>query len=382
MQLNRFFFIFYRFIEKFTSVRLESYILYTLFHFYYIVFFRRIINSNKINDFDKRELWEKFRFSNISRLSEFKTTLEKCLIQGPINFENAMEISIRGHHILQGKLIHNSKVKAFLYFTFFANLLCPDIYIKRDGLKLRDRSNNHQFYVLFYNFKFLKKFFSIDSSRKLLKFVEVRIKNGILNEGSTFYHLGVIGCVNDLIKDNFISMETLRNYPKLKECIEDFDSHYKLLSNVNFGDRDETFLSQIKETKELELSDKPSFIESIHIQALSDDFLIFINKIKDDEFGTGGHFHDDYGHFVLQKKHKSIVYDLGTYKYKFEPMYCRREFHNLPFFTDTPGVEYKGRFIRSKNIKLFTEQTSITLCLLMNMAINLFEDIFYSKQKE
>ena len=151
MQLNRLFFILYRFIEKITSIRPESYILYSLFSLYYLVFFRGIIQPIKKKDFDKRELWEKFRFSNISNISDFEASFKSCLLQGPINFENTMEISIRGHFTLQGNLISNFKVKAFLHFIFIANLLCPDLYIKREGLRFRDRSNNHQFYVLFYH---------------------------------------------------------------------------------------------------------------------------------------------------------------------------------------------------------------------------------------
>jgi hypothetical protein len=353
MRLNKLLFIFYRLIERFTSIRLESFILYGLFYFYYIVFFRNLVIPIRARDIDKRELWEKFRFNNISNIKEFEDIIKNSLLQGPINFENTMEISIRGHNILQGELISYSKVKVFLHLTFISNLLCPDLYIKREGLRLSDRSNNHQFYVLFYNFKFLKEFYAIDSSRKLLNFVEVRLKNGIVNEGSTFYHLGVVGCVKDLICNNLIPLKMLKNYPKLNECIENFDSQYNLLSSINFGDRDGTFLVQHKQSDNFKLSDKASLLESVQIYALSDDSMLFINKIKDDEFGTGGHFHDDYGHFVLQKNSKTLVFDLGTYKYKLEPKHCKREYHNLPFFTDTPGVEYKSRFVRFKRHETF-----------------------------
>ena len=34
---------------------------------------------------------------------------------------------------------------------------------------------------------------------------------------------------------------------------------------------------------------------------------------------------------LLFKINKTIVYDLGTYKYELEPKYCRREYHNMPF---------------------------------------------------
>ena len=66
MQLNRLLFIFYRIIEKFTSIRPESYILYSLFYFYYLIFFGRFILPIKKDYGDKRELWEKFRFGKIS----------------------------------------------------------------------------------------------------------------------------------------------------------------------------------------------------------------------------------------------------------------------------------------------------------------------------
>ena len=353
MYLNRLFFIFYRLIEKFTSIRPESYILYSLFVLYFFVFFRKFVKPLKRKDFDKRELWEKFRFKNVTNLSVFEEMIKTSLLQGPINFENTMEISIRGHYILKGKFISDLKVKAFLHFIFFANLICPDLYLKREGILFKDRSNNHQFYVLFYNFKFLKLFYNIDSSKKLLNFVEVRLKDGMLNEGSTFYHLGVMGCVNELISNKLISKERLKKFPKLRECLENFDSHYKFLLSVNFGDRDGTYLAERYELEDFNLSERTSLLKSIYIRHLKDDSLLFINKIKNDDFGSGGHFHDDYGHLVIQKKHNSIVHDIGIYKYEIEPMYCRREFHNLPFFIDTPGVEYKEKFLRMKRHKTF-----------------------------
>ena len=114
MQLNRLLFIFYRIIEKFTSIRPESYILYSLFYFYYLIVFRRFIFPIKKDYGDKRELWEKFRFGKISNLIEFQENLKNCLMQGPINFENSMEISIRGHNMLKGKLAYYFKIKVFL----------------------------------------------------------------------------------------------------------------------------------------------------------------------------------------------------------------------------------------------------------------------------
>ena len=156
--MNRLFFIFYRLIEKFTSIRPESYILYSLFVLYFFVFYRKFVKPLNRKGFDKRELWEKFRFKNVTSLSVFEEMIKASLLQGPINFENTMEISIRGHYILKGKFISDLKVKAFLHFIFFANLICPDLYLKREGILFKDRSNNHQFYVLFYNFKFLKLF--------------------------------------------------------------------------------------------------------------------------------------------------------------------------------------------------------------------------------
>jgi hypothetical protein len=357
MQLNRLFFIFYRLVEKYTSIRLESYILYSLFVFYYFVFFGRLVKPIKRKDFDKRELWEKFRFKNISNLCGFKTAVRNCLLQGPINFENTMELSIRGHYILQGELVGSFRVKAFLHFILIANLLCPDLYIKKEGLRLRDRSNNHQFYVLFFSFKFLKQFYALDTSRKLLAFVEVRLECGMLNEGSTYYHLGVIGCIYDLISSNVISPEKLQDYPKLNECIENFDCQYRLLSKVNFGDRDGTFLVEYEGSKNVEFPGKASLLKSVYIETLTDDSILFINNLSDSEFGTGGHFHDDYGHLVLQKNDSTIVHDLGIYKYQLEPMHCRREYHNLPYFSDTPGVEYKSQFVRLKKHNTFCKVT-------------------------
>lgn len=357
MQLNRLFFVLYRLIEKLISIRPESYILYSLFFFYYIIFFRRFVTPIRQKDFDKRELWEEYRFSNISTLSDFEANVRNCLLQGTVNFENTMELSIRGHYILEGELSRNLSVKVFLHFIFIANLLCPDLYIKREGLRLRDRSNNHQFYVLFYSFKFLKQFYAIDTSHKLLNFVEVRLEHGLLNEGSTFYHLGVVGCVYDLVCSNAISAERLKNFPKLKNSIENFDCQHRLLSKVNFGDRDGTFLVQSQKPNDFKLSGGANFLESMFIEILPHDSVLFINKIRDHEFGSGGHFHDDYGHLVLQKNDNTIVHDLGIYKYQLEPMHCRREYHNLPYFTDTPGVEYRSQFVRLKKHNTFCKVT-------------------------
>ena len=353
MPLNRFFFVLYRLIEKYTSIRPESSILYSLYFFYYFLFFGRLVRPIKSNNADKRELWEKYRFKNVTTLQTFRTSLRDCLLEGPINFENSMELSIRGHHILQSELTSSYRVKIFLHLTLVANLLCPDIYLKRQKLKFVDRSNNHQFYVLFFNFKFLKQFYSIDTSHKLLSFLEQRIEGGILNEGSTYYHLGVIGCISDLINCSLVSSKILNKYPKLKECIESFGSQYRLLSTVNFGDRDGTFLAKCDGLKGSELPDATIFQNSIYIESLSHDATLFISKLCDSEFGSGGHFHEDYGHFVLQKSGVTIVYDLGTYKYQYEPLYCRREYHNLPYFLDTPGVSYKSQFVRTKRHETF-----------------------------
>ena len=83
----------------------------------------------------------------------------------------------------------------------------------------------------------------------------------MLNEGSTFYHLGVLSCVYDLICNNLISMEAMKNYPQLTKCIENFEYQYKLLSSVNFGDRDGTLLVQPKETSLSKSSDEAGLLK-------------------------------------------------------------------------------------------------------------------------
>lgn len=353
MPLNRVFFVFYRLVEKYTSVRLESYILYSMFLLYYMIFFWKKAPSIKKIDIDKRELWESYRFKEISNLQDFEATIADCLSHGPINYENTMELSIRGYYVLNSNISCRLRVKIFLHLTFCANLICPDLYLKREGYKLRDRSNNHQFYVLYFNFNFLNFFYRIDTSRKLLNFLEIRIENGLLNEGSTYYHLGVVSCIHDLVSNSKITTQQLCQSPQLKNCVDGFIGQYQILANVNFGDRDGTFLIDKdishKGTSEVKLD----LMESVYVHRLEDDSYLFINNIHDSKFGTGGHFHDDYGHLVIEKDRSTIIYDVGIYKYKFEPFHCRREFHNLPYFVDTPGVEYKSKFVRSKNHETF-----------------------------
>lgn len=347
MHLNKLFFIFYRIIERAFSVRCESYILYGIFFTYYLVFFGRWIPQNATQRMDKRELWENHRFEALSGARDFARRIEECLRDGVVAFENTMETSIRGFHALDASAVSGFRVSLFLHLIYVTNLLCPDLYLKRVGLRLIDQSNNHQFYVLLYNFRFLKKYYRIDTSLTLLKFVEARIVGGLLNEGSTFYHLGVIGCINDLVKSGEMSKPDAMRFNQLVSCLESFEEQLHHFSNLNFGDRDGTSLVKNEVTHGDNLYKIPENVTGIMIKDLGNHSIIFFSKLESNGFGTGGHFHDDFGHFVLKKNNEIVVYDLGTFKYSYEPLHCRREFHNMPFFVETPGVEYCSRFVRT-----------------------------------
>ena len=180
-------------MERITAVRLESYIGFYIFRylFDYKNEFAYIFDKT-----DKRRTWEDLRL--IDGNESIERHVEKLLCVGNLGFENSMETSIRGINCIisswQGMKIVLIKIQnKYLQACYYHTILCPDLYVKRNGLTLDDQSNNHRFYNLlfhqFYNIHFGKTV----SFEALEAFVSRRLTADFFyDEGSSFYHYGVM----------------------------------------------------------------------------------------------------------------------------------------------------------------------------------------------
>ena len=144
---------------------------------------------------------------------------------GLIAYENTMEVSVRGYN-----LINNFKenfpmvIKLHLAMSFIANKAFPDLYVKRRGLSLADESNNHRFYNLLFEALFQKTFFDKKTNLKLFRFVEDRLdENGFLNEGASFYHLGVLWALKYTMEAHKIAPPDWHSLKKVDKALDSFD---------------------------------------------------------------------------------------------------------------------------------------------------------------
>ena len=161
-------FIFYRIFEKFFKIRLESFIGYIIFWTHGLIF--NLIKKQSLTKIaDKRSLWDDLRFDNLNTnsTSEIKNSMTKAICYGKISFENSMETSIRAINLIYIICNNNYTKSELLLFNFYLRLaklnviLCPDLYIKKYKLHLKNESNNHRFYNLlfnqYYNYYFMMK---------------------------------------------------------------------------------------------------------------------------------------------------------------------------------------------------------------------------------
>ena len=99
------------------------------------------------------------------------------------------------------------------------------------------------------------------------------------------------------------------------------------LKNVNFGDKDGTILLPSLDTNAdfkdyifnlIGESDKYFLENNIHI-IKSGRLKIVINGRNVYQFGTLGHYHDDYGHFNLYKDNKSVIN-----RSRYKKLFCQK----------------------------------------------------------
>ena len=133
----------------------------------------------------------------------------------------------------------------------------------------------------------------------------------VLKEGSTFYSYSVS---NAILKVLFLlGYKNIKQFKRIYKsfCIslnQDID-----LKNLNFGDRDGTVLlpsidsdQGFKKFIKKQEFNKLSPDENIRL-IKNGDLKIIVNHRKIYDFGTLGHYHDDFGHFNLYCKDQIIL---------------------------------------------------------------------------
>lgn len=333
---------------------------------------------------DKRALWEHHRLDFLNdELISFKSRKDKLFFWlyfstkfEYIIFENMMESSLRGSNILRffnanEALFSNQDknlIKKYLKKTYLLNILCPDMYFRRSGLYLFDESNNHFIFCMCYQIIYLnfQKKLSFAYLRKVLNYFEHKHSDdGFLMEGSTFYAYSVSDAILKTLF--FINKEIqLTDFQKLHKAFISMNSTELDLKNVNFGDKDGTILLPSLDTNAdfkdyifnlIGKSDKYFLENNIHI-IKSGRLKIVINGRNVYQFGTLGHYHDDYGHFNLYKDNKSVIIDPGTKSYSVKnERFDENRYHNGPFIKNKASLKKKRNFEKtfdskiSKNIK-------------------------------
>ena len=318
-------FLLYRIVEKLFGIRLES--LFGLFIFR--IFLNKISGTRfSIIVHDKRSAWEELRCNDVNE--DLNSHIKKLFTVGSLSFENSMETSIRGINCILASAqglrdqSDNNLLQRYIKCCYYHTILCPDLYIKRAGFKLRDESNNHRFY----NLLFLQ-FYRIHRGEQsnfspIEAFVYKRLKNDCFyDEGASFYHYGVI---DGLLK--------LRNYARSRKVEKDFSSSFNYFLNksddnlqifrdLNFGDRDGTIIAPWMTTR------APFSVNVDHID--TDKFFLSANgantlcirKENWCDLGTQGHVHDDYGQVIYKSPDASLV-DPGVFRYASEPFYPKK----------------------------------------------------------
>ncbi|MDC0122160.1 hypothetical protein OAH99_00495 [Planktomarina sp.] len=357
-------FLLYRMVEKLFGFRLES--LFGLFIFR--MFFNQMARSHfSIVGDDKRSIWEELRCKEVNE--DFNSHIRKLFAVGSLSFENSMETSIRGINcilaIAQGLRDESDYdfLQRYIKCCYYHTKLCPDLYIKRTGFKLRDESNNHRLY----NLLFLQ-FYGIhrgeqSSFSAIEAFVNKRLASDYFyDEGASFYHYGVI---DGLLK--------LRSYARSKKLEKSFsssfndfldksDTNLRIFRDLNFGDRDGTIIAPWMTTN-------APFSVYVHDIDTDKFFLsvsgantLCIRKENWCDLGTQGHVHDDFGQLIYKSPDANLI-DPGVFKYSEEPFLSKKKFHNFPYDREFPEIHYVRKFERQvpRNKYIDTNETGITL---------------------
>lgn len=369
-------FIFYRIFEKLFKVRLESKIGFALF---WIIKFKHKITLKerpKVIE-DKRLLWGLMRYDDFNKYKTKKyleNRLKLSLEYGTISFENSMETSIRGINLITLSLIdenfhdkNKSFINDYLRACNLNNILCPDIYLKKSNFRFINQSNNHRFYNLLF-----KEYYNLFKHRKvsfneIVCFIDKRlIENSFFDEGSSFYHYGVIKSIENLL--NLVKANNADCNQSILEKINflKINNEKELFKDLNFGDRDGTLTldplpNEVKIEKTI-INNSKFYISNIS------SVVSCIRKENWTDFGTEGHIHDDAG-MITYRSNESSLLDIGTYLYLDEPKYCKLEHHNFPYDIDNnESIYYKSKFERipSRNIKIIEENNSIKIKKIFN----------------
>ena len=158
-----------------------------------------------LKDKDKRKLWEFHRLdflnhSEVSlsdQLNSLRYWFSQIRFHDEIIFENMMECSLRASNILiflqdKEKFLSSHDKDMLIQFlkrTYLLNILCPDMYFKRKKFLLRDESNNHFIFCLFFQtlFIFFYKKLKPSTLNSFYKYINSKFsKDGFLMEGSSF----------------------------------------------------------------------------------------------------------------------------------------------------------------------------------------------------
>ncbi len=335
---------------------------------------------------DKRAFWENHRLDIINREEiDFQTRLGILLFWigslrkfDQIIFENMMETSLRSSNILiflekNKENLSKKEIQLFgniLRKTFLLNILAPDMYIKRENFKIRDESNNHFIFCLCFQLLYMnyKKTLSSSEIGKFMIYFEKKFsKDGFLKEGSTFYSYSVS---NAILKVLFLlGYKNIKQFKRIYKsfCIslnQDID-----LKNLNFGDRDGTVLlpsidsdQGFKKFIKKQEFNKLSPDENIRL-IKNGDLKIIVNHRKIYDFGTLGHYHDDFGHFNLYCKDQ-IIFDPGTLSYSAaETRFDSSLFHNAVTIDGSSSMINKRKFEKTFNSIIKTEISENALSL-------------------
>ena len=312
------------------------------------------------------------RFDNLNTnsVSEIKNSMTKAICYGKISFENSMETSIRAINLIYIINNNNFTKSELLLLNFYLRLaklnviLCPDLYIKKYKLNLKNESNNHRFYNLLFN-QYYNYYFSYKvSCGKIESFVKKRlIEDKFYDEGSSFYHFGIIDSIvklKDFVSDNYTDCFSA----KFNKYLDESKKTLNVFSKLNFGDRDGTIINNNFNNEDysknnnfkITLNNKKWFLKSFKNK------YIFFRKENWTNLGTNGHVHDDSGNFLMTNGINSI-YDLGTYKYFNEPKYCKANLHYFPYTQRIQEMGYRSKFERLpvKNILISEQDDKIKL---------------------
>ena len=339
-------FIFYRLVEKFSTFRLESWIGLIIFSRLYRF---KWYKKPSITVRDKRTTWEDLRLTDSQEPLE--NHFEKLFSVYHVSFENSMETSIRGINcilsIWQGLRTEatDSILNKYIKATYYHSIICPDLYIKRSRWRLKDESNNHRFYNLL-----LHQFYKIHFNKSFLESLETFVNQRLVNdyfydEGSSFYHFGVI--------DALLKLRIYANSNKLtvnfSESFNKFLDRAKININVirdlNFGDRDGTTIAPWMTTGAPSTPTVDNIdIEKFFLHAYESNILMF-RKENWCELGTQGHVHDDFGQLIYKSPNAAIL-DPGIYSYSEEPYLAKKKFHNFPYDRGLPEINYVRKFER------------------------------------